>query len=87
MLAMQVDVTLSGHDHKYERTCPVFKKMCLPYDGNGTAGGPIHVVIGVAGYSVPPHAHLLCIRLHGCEHCRKWADWDTLSWQAMLGTS
>ncbi len=43
---MQVDVTLSGHDHKYERTCPVFKKTCLAYDKNGTAGGPIHVVIG-----------------------------------------
>ena len=41
---LQVDVTLSGHDHKYERTCPVYKKNCLPYDANGTAGGPTHVV-------------------------------------------
>jgi hypothetical protein len=27
--AVQVDLTLAGHDHKYERTCPVYKKTCL----------------------------------------------------------
>lgn len=41
---MQVDVTFAGHDHKYERTCPVYMKSCLADDGNGTAGGPMHVV-------------------------------------------
>ncbi|EIE21772.1 Metallo-dependent phosphatase [Coccomyxa subellipsoidea C-169] len=25
----QVDLTLAGHDHKYERTCSVYKKTCL----------------------------------------------------------
>ncbi len=27
--AVQVDLTLAGHDHKYERTCSVYKKTCL----------------------------------------------------------
>lgn len=26
---VQVDLTLAGHDHKYERTCPVYKRTCL----------------------------------------------------------
>ena len=46
---MQVDVTFAGHDHKYERTCPVYMKSCLAYDGNGTAGGPMHVVRSTHG--------------------------------------
>lgn len=31
---MQVDLTLAGHDHKYERTCPVYKKTCLQVFSN-----------------------------------------------------
>ena len=49
---MQVDVTFAGHDHKYERTCPVYMKSCLAYDGNGTAGGPMHVVRSTHGKSI-----------------------------------
>ncbi len=47
-----MDLTLAGHDHIYERTCPVYKKNCLQFDGNGTAWGPVHVVIGNAGYKL-----------------------------------
>jgi hypothetical protein len=38
--AAQVDVTFSGHDHKYERTCPVYKKRCLDLDANSSATAP-----------------------------------------------
>lgn len=48
----QVDLTMAGHDHIYERTCPVYKKNCLHFDGNGTAWGPVHVVMGNAGYKL-----------------------------------
>ncbi|CAL8471735.1 g11277 [Coccomyxa elongata] len=47
----QVDLTLAGHDHKYERTCPVYKKTCLQ-ERNGSASSPTHVVIGNAGYKL-----------------------------------
>lgn len=43
---------MAGHDHIYERTCPVYKKNCLHFDGNGTAWGPVHVVMGNAGYKL-----------------------------------
>lgn len=57
-VCLQVDVTLSGHDHKYERTCPVYKRNCLPYDANGTAGGPTHVVRSPLSHCIPSAARV-----------------------------
>ncbi|KAK9800257.1 hypothetical protein WJX73_008466 [Symbiochloris irregularis] len=45
----QVDLTLSGHVHLYERTCPVFRKTCVPDAADGSAGAPVHAVIGNGG--------------------------------------
>ena len=49
---MQVDVTFHGHDHVYERTCPVYNGTCQPNLAGGSLGGPVHVVIGNAGFSL-----------------------------------
>ncbi len=40
---------LAGHDHIYERTCPVYKQTCVNYNSDGSARGPVHVVIGNSG--------------------------------------
>ena len=49
---MQVDLTWHGHDHVYERTCPVFRSECQPANADGSQSAPIHVVIGHAGYEL-----------------------------------
>ncbi len=46
---VEVDMTWHGHHHSYQRTCPVYKEQCLPFNPDGTAGGPVHLVIGHAG--------------------------------------
>lgn len=40
----KVNLMLVGHQHSYERSCPVRKGKCTP-DGKG----PVHIVIGSAG--------------------------------------
>lgn len=73
---MQVDVTFSGHDHKYERTCPVYKKACLDLDANGSATAPVHVVSGNAGFRLswgynphtPPYWEAMALE-HGYLRC------------------
>ena len=44
-----VNVVFAGHDHIYERTCPVFRQICQPGNADGSQGGPMYVVIGNAG--------------------------------------
>jgi len=45
-----VDLCLWGHVHNYERTCPVLNEQC---QGDlQHPGGPVHVVIGMAGQSL-----------------------------------
>lgn len=46
---VQVDMTWHGHHHSYQRSCPMFREHCIPFNADGTAGGPIHLVIGHAG--------------------------------------
>lgn len=45
----KVDLTLHGHHHSYQRTCPMYREECLGYRDDGTAKGPVHIVIGHAG--------------------------------------
>lgn len=52
MRLIQVDVTFHGHDHVYERTCPVYNGTCQSSLADGSLGGPVHVVIGNAGFSL-----------------------------------
>jgi len=49
MFKFGVDVAWWGHNHSYQRSCPVFNTTC-------TAGGTVHVVIGMAGYSLTHNA-------------------------------
>ena len=49
---LKVDLTWHGHDHVYERTCPVYNGTCQPNLADGSLGGPTHVVIGNAGFSL-----------------------------------
>ena len=44
-----MNVVFAGHDHIYERTCPVFRQFCQPSHADGSQGGPMYVVIGNAG--------------------------------------
>jgi len=41
----RVDLALWGHNHVYERTCPLYKNKCVSPDE-----GTVHAVIGMAGY-------------------------------------
>ena len=44
-----VDMTWTGHNHSYQRTCPVLGGACVGYAADGTAKGPVHVVMGFGG--------------------------------------
>lgn len=46
----RVDVVFSGHQHSYERSCPVFDELCYEDDESGLALAPVHVAVGSAGY-------------------------------------
>eukprot|EP00731_Ephydatia_muelleri_P019790 Em0012g615a len=41
----QVDVAFWGHHHSYQRSCPVFDRVC-------TEGGTVHIVVGTGGQSL-----------------------------------
>jgi len=45
LLKYKVDLALWGHNHSYQRTCPVYNEQC-------TSGSTTHVVIGMAGMSL-----------------------------------
>jgi acid phosphatase type 7 len=52
-----VDVTLHGHHHSFQRTCPVFRDECVGLASDGVPRGPVHLVIGNAGAG-------LCLNVH-----------------------
>jgi len=56
LLRHMVDLVLAGHHHSYQRTCPIFNYTCAPHVEGGGAGywGPVHVVIGMAGFANTP---------------------------------
>ncbi|GMF10884.1 unnamed protein product [Phytophthora lilii] len=41
----RVNLMMVGHEHAYERSCPLYRKECVA-DGKGT----VHIVVGSAGY-------------------------------------
>lgn len=45
----RVDLTLHGHHHSYQRTCPIINGTCKGFDSEGVAKAPVHVVTGNAG--------------------------------------
>eukprot|EP01126_Amoeba_proteus_P035828 TRINITY_DN3623_c0_g1_i3.p1 TRINITY_DN3623_c0_g1~~TRINITY_DN3623_c0_g1_i3.p1 ORF type:complete len:512 (+),score=66.55 TRINITY_DN3623_c0_g1_i3:291-1826(+) len=42
MLRFQVDLVFTGHYHNYERTCPVYRQVCLKR-------APVHILVGTGG--------------------------------------
>eukprot|EP00281_Chroomonas_sp_CCMP1168_P005804 CAMPEP_0206278652 /NCGR_PEP_ID=MMETSP0047_2-20121206/37539_1 /ASSEMBLY_ACC=CAM_ASM_000192 /TAXON_ID=195065 /ORGANISM="Chroomonas mesostigmatica_cf, Strain CCMP1168" /LENGTH=606 /DNA_ID=CAMNT_0053708421 /DNA_START=110 /DNA_END=1931 /DNA_ORIENTATION=+ len=47
----EVDVVVTGHHHTYQRTCPVYKGACTTPRFNFSYAGPVHVVVGMAGFA------------------------------------
>ncbi|CAH0515206.1 unnamed protein product [Peronospora belbahrii] len=43
----RVNVMMVGHQHSYERSCPVYRRKCVD-DGKAT----VHVVVGTAGFYI-----------------------------------
>jgi len=39
-----VNVMFVGHQHSYERSCPVYKRECVL-----SGAAPVHIIIGTAG--------------------------------------
>lgn len=81
---MQVDLTLHGHHHSYQRTCPVAKQVCQATGPDGVARAPVHLVIGnggaglTMGFQQPPPAWLEV----NAAACRSGADGMPLSTHA-----
>ena len=44
-----VDLVISGHEHNYERTLPVYKKRVLAYNYKN-APGPVYLIVGTCGF-------------------------------------
>lgn len=49
LMRFKVDLTLHGHHHTYQRTCPVVNETCVGLGSGGHALGPVHVVMGNGG--------------------------------------
>ena len=49
-----VDLTLAGHHHSYQRTCPALEGECVPLAADGSAPVPVHVVMGHGGAGKSP---------------------------------
>lgn len=49
LMKYKVDMCLWGHHHSYQRTCPVFREVCMGQNPDGSNRGPVHMVIGMAG--------------------------------------
>jgi hypothetical protein len=80
--AYGVDVVFNGHDHDYERTCPIFNGACTtPQDGGvvyvvtGGGGASLYSVNGdwFTAYSDSIH-HFLKVAVHDC-----WLHLDAIN--------
>lgn len=88
-----VDLTLTGHHHSYQRSCPVVggskNATCVPMRPDGSAAAPVHLVIGNAGAQYchnivrPGPAWMVVVRddVHG--YARITADATTLRVEAV----
>jgi hypothetical protein len=70
-----VDVVFSGHDHHYERTCPILQESCVTaaqggvtYYVTGGAGAPLYTPHGAwfTAYSDSAY-HFLLVQVNGCR--------------------
>ncbi|KAI9907720.1 hypothetical protein PsorP6_016186 [Peronosclerospora sorghi] len=55
-----VNLMMVGHEHSYERSCPLYRKQCV-----GEGKGTVHVVVGAAGYPLGTE-----------DFSRKYGNWS-----------
>ncbi|KAG2432271.1 hypothetical protein HXX76_009189 [Chlamydomonas incerta] len=78
----QVDLTLQGHHHTYQRTCALYRGACQPPRADGSQSAPVHLITGHAGAGLslnvadPPPAWL--------EHLGLW--WGYMRMEANATT-
>jgi len=71
-----VDLTLHGHHHSYQRTCPAFEGRCRGVGADGSAAAPVHLVIGHAGASLSTNVPLAPAPIW--EVCAWGAGWGVV---------
>ncbi|PNH05756.1 putative inactive purple acid phosphatase 27 [Tetrabaena socialis] len=80
----EVDLTLHGHHHSYQRSCPLYREACQPPHPDGAEAAPVHLVIGHGGAGLslnlvdPPPAWLKSLGLWW-GYARFTADGTALS--------
>jgi len=52
-----VDLYLGAHHHSYQRSCPLNRRICVGHHADGSARGPIYMVIGMAGAGTCTNVH------------------------------
>lgn len=78
----KVNLMLVGHQHSYERSCPVYMGNCIP-SGEGTT----HIVVGSAGAGLetggfsPIYGNFSVRHINDWGYCRIQATMDTFQIQ------
>jgi hypothetical protein len=73
--AMQVNLVLVGHQHSYERTCPIGANGTCVDNTSGAPGdsfGTVHAVIGSAGASVEACGFSALNGVFDVAHANMW---------------
>ncbi len=53
----KVDLTISGHHHSWQRTCPVLNSTCVTRRADGSAAAPVHLIVGNGGAGLSFNTH------------------------------
>jgi acid phosphatase type 7 len=84
----KVNVMFVGHQHSYERSCPVYKSQCIP-SGEAT----VHIVVGSAGANLerggfsPKLGKWSAAHTDSWGYCRVTADAHTFNIEFVLNDS
>lgn len=62
-----VNLMLVGHQHSYERSCPVYKQECVP-DGKA----PVHIIVGSAGAGLETGGFSSALGNWSVSHTEQW---------------
>lgn len=57
LVEKSVDLVLNGHTRVYHQSCPIIQGHCVGYSTDGTAKGPVHVMLGIGGAAIPLRAN------------------------------
>jgi hypothetical protein len=53
-----IDLTVHGHHHSWQRTCPVLNDTCVARRADGSAAAPVHLVAGNGGAGLSFNTHV-----------------------------